>query len=230
MTSADAEPSDVQPSGPMPTMHAKIERRGLLLVLSSPSGAGKTTLSRMLLDRDPSITMSVSVTTRKPRPGEVDGKDYVFVSPERFAAMRDGHELLEWATVFGNSYGTPRQPVTAAIAAGRDVLFDIDWQGAQQLAESMKGDLVRVFILPPSGAALEARLKGRAQDPPEVVARRMAEASSEISHWAEYDYVLINDDVEACHDRLRAILLAERVRRERLHGLTAFVRELQSVL
>ena len=211
-------------------MQAKIERRGLLLVLSSPSGAGKTTLSRLLLERDAAIAMSVSVTTRKPRPGEVDGKDYFFVTPEKFAAMRDAGELLEWATVFDNSYGTPRAPVAAAVAAGRDVLFDIDWQGAQQLSESMRGDLVRVFILPPSGPALRTRLEGRAQDPADVVARRMAAASSEISHWAEYDYVLVNDDVEACYERLRAILVAERLRRERLSGLTAFVRELQAAL
>lgn len=209
---------------------SKIERRGLLLVLSSPSGAGKTTLARRLLEADTAITMSVSVTTRKPRPGEVEGRDYYFVDADRFAAMRDGGELLEWAKVFGNSYGTPRGPVTNAIAAGRDVLFDIDWQGAQQLAETMKGDLVRVFILPPSGAALRTRLEGRAQDPPDVVAGRMAEAASEISHWAEYDYVLVNDDVEACHARLGAILTAERLRRERLLGLTTFVRGLQAVL
>ena len=207
-----------------------IERRGLLLVLSSPSGAGKTTLSRRLLDADTAIAMSVSVTTRKPRPGEVDGRDYYFVDAERFAAMRDAGELLEWAKVFGNSYGTPRAPVAAAVAGGRDVLFDIDWQGAQQLAETMKGDLVRVFILPPSGAALEQRLRGRAQDPPEVVAARMAEASSEISHWAEYDYVLVNDDVETCLANLRAVLTAERLRRERLLGLTGFVRGLQAAL
>ncbi len=207
-----------------------LDRRGLLLVLSSPSGAGKTTLSRRLLEADAAISMSVSVTTRKARPGEVDGKDYLFVDEARFAQMRDGGELLEWARVFGNSYGTPRAPVEAAIRSGRDVLFDIDWQGAQQLAESMKNDLVRVFILPPSGEALEARLKGRAQDPPEVVAARMAEASSEISHWPEYDYVLINDDVDTCLASLRAVLAAERLRRDRQLGLTAFVRGLQAVL
>ena len=199
-------------------------------MLVAPPGAGKTTLARLMADADPAITMSVSVTTRKPRPGEVEGRDYDFVDADRFAAMRDGGELLEWAKVFGNSYGTPRGPVTNAIAAGRDVLFDIDWQGAQQLAETMKGDLVRVFILPPSGAALRTRLEGRAQDPPDVVAGRMAEAASEISHWAEYDYVLVNDDVEACHARLGALLTAARLRRERLLGLTTFVRGLQAVL
>ena len=211
-------------------MHAEIERRGLLLVLSSPSGAGKTTLARRLLDSDGGIAMSVSVTTRKARPGEAEGKDYFFLDEARFKAMRDAGELLEWAKVFGNHYGTPRGPVTAAIAAGRDVLFDIDWQGAQQLSETMKGDLVRVFILPPSGEALEARLRGRAQDPPEVVASRMAEASNEISHWAEYDYVIVNADVEKSLAGLKAILTAERMKRERLSGLTAFVRELQSAL
>jgi len=207
-----------------------IERRGLLLVLSSPSGAGKTSLARALLDGDETIRLSVSVTTRKPRPGEVEGKDYYFVDETQFNAMKEEDRLLEWATVFGNFYGTPRAPIEAAIAAGRDVLFDIDWQGTQQLAERMAGDLVRVFILPPSAAALEARLRSRAQDPPEVVARRMAQASAEISHWAEYDYVLINADLDASIAGLRAILAAERLKRERLAGLSAFVRELQRSL
>ena len=207
-----------------------IARRGVLLVLSSPSGAGKTTLSRALLDGDPGIRLSISVTTRKPRPGEIDGQDYVFVDEARFAAMRDGGDLLEWALVFGNAYGTPRAPVEAAIARGEDVLFDIDWQGAQQLAEKMAGDLVRVFILPPSGTVLETRLKGRAQDPPEVVAKRMAEAANEISHWAEYDYVLVNADLKTSVAGLNAILTAERLKRERLLGLSQFVRDLQSGL
>lgn len=211
-------------------MHAQIERRGLLLVLSSPSGAGKTTLARKLLESDDRIAMSVSVTTRKARPGEVDGRDYFFVDDTRFAVMREKGELLEWAKVFGNHYGTPRKAVTEAIGAGRDVLFDIDWQGAQQLSETMKGDLVRVFILPPSGEALEARLRGRAQDPPHVVASRMAEASNEISHWAEYDYVIVNADIEESLTGLRSILTAERLKRERLLGLTAFVREMQKAL
>ena len=205
-------------------------RRGLMLILTSPSGAGKSTLTRQLLQVENEIALSVSVTTRPKRADEIDKVHYFFITPERFIQMRDAGELLEWAKVFGNSYGTPRGPVTNAIAAGRDVLFDIDWQGAQQLAETMKGDLVRVFILPPSGAALRTRLEGRAQDPPDVVAGRMAEAASEISHWAEYDYVLVNDDVEACHARLGAILTAERLRRERLLGLTTFVRGLQAVL
>lgn len=202
----------------------------MLLVLSSPSGAGKTTLSRALLDGDPGIRLSISVTTRTPRPGEVDGSDYIFVDHARFGAMRANGDLLEWATVFGNAYGTPRGPVEAAIAQGEDVLFDIDWQGAQQLSEKMAGDLVRVFILPPSGSVLETRLRGRAQDPPEVVAKRMAEASAEISHWAEYDYVIVNADLSASIAGLRSILQAERLKRERLLGLSQFVRDLQSGL
>jgi guanylate kinase len=216
-------------SGSKPTQPS-IARRGVLLVLSSPSGAGKTTLSRVLLDGDCGIRLSISVTTRKPRPGEEDGKDYIFVDEARFETMRKKGDLLEWAKVFGNSYGTPRAPVEAAIARGEDVLFDIDWQGAQQLAEKMAGDLVRVFILPPSGAVLETRLRGRAQDPPEIVAKRMAEASSEISHWAEYDYVIVNADLETSISGLKAILAAERLKRERLLGLSQFVRDLQSGL
>ncbi len=207
-----------------------IARRGVLLVLSSPSGAGKTTLSRALLDGDAGIRLSISVTTRKPRPGEVDGRDYIFVDDARFAQMRERGELLEWARVFGNSYGTPRGPVEAAIARGEDILFDIDWQGAQQMAEKMAGDLVRVFILPPSGAALEKRLQARAQDPPDVVAKRMAEAAAEISHWAEYDYVIVNAELEKSIAGLNAILAAERLKRERLLGLSQFVRDLQSGL
>ncbi|MCC7251263.1 guanylate kinase [Hyphomicrobium sp.] len=214
----------------MTSGNPKIERRGLLLVLSSPSGAGKTSLSRALLDTDPHIALSVSVTTRKPRPGEVDGRDYWFVDEKRFKAMAAADELLEWATVFGNSYGTPRAPIEQAIAEGRDVLFDIDWQGTQQLSERMAGDLVRVFVLPPSGEALEARLRQRAQDSDEVVAKRMAEASSEISHWAEYDYVIVNADLDESSAALRAILAAERLRRDRMTGLSAFVRGLQATL
>jgi len=217
-------------SEPQQTTSLAIARRGLLLVLSSPSGAGKTTLSRALLETDHGIALSVSATTRTPRPGETEGTDYFFVDEPRFAQMRDGGELLEWARVFGNLYGTPRQPVEAAIAAGHDVLFDIDWQGAQQLAETMLKDLVRVFILPPSGQALESRLRGRAQDPPDVVAKRMAQASSEISHWAEYDYVIVNEDVERSVAGLKAILTAERLKRDRLLGLSGFVRGLQAVL
>ena len=205
---------------------APIARRGLLLVISSPSGAGKTTLSRRLLDRDPNITMSVSVTTRPPRPGEVDGRDYYFISKARFEAMRDAGELLESAEVFGNCYGTPKGPVEHSLAKGRDVLFDIDWQGTQQLAQAMQDDLVRVFILPPSVEALRDRLISRAQDPMVVVAKRMAEASREISHWAEYDYVIVNDDLETADREICAILAAERLKRKRRIGLTAFVRSL----
>ncbi len=207
-----------------------IERRGLMLVLSSPSGAGKTSLAKALLDADPGIKLSVSATTRKPRLGEVDGRDYTFVSEAEFERMQKEGGLLEWAQVFGNLYGTPRKPVEQAMAEGRDVLFDIDWQGTQQLAEKMAGDLVRVFVLPPSGAVLEARLRSRAQDSNEVVARRMAQAANEISHWAEYDYVIVNDDLAASIAGLKAILTAERLKRERLLGLSAFVRGLQSSL
>ena len=209
---------------------ADIARRGLMLVLSSPSGAGKTTLSRLLLETDPNISMSVSVTTRTPRPGEVEGEDYCFVDEAAFLQMRDRGELLEWAEVFGNYYGTPSGPVEEALAAGRDMLFDIDWQGTQQLQESAGNDLVRVFILPPSARELEARLKKRAQDPPEVVAKRMAEASSEISHWAEYDYVVVNHEIDKSLEDIRTILTAERLKRQRVVGLNAFVRSIQSEL
>ena len=207
-----------------------IARRGLLYILSSPSGAGKTTLARRLLAEDPNITMSVSVTTRKPRPGEIDGKDYVFVDHASFEGMRDEGALLEWARVFDNYYGTPAAPVAAAIEAGKDVLFDIDWQGAQQLSEKMPGDVVRVFVMPPSGRVLEERLRTRAQDPPDVVARRMAEAAGEISHWPEYDYVIVNADVEESVRSVSAILAAERLKRGRLLGLSSFVRDMQNSL
>jgi guanylate kinase len=207
-----------------------IDRRGLLLVLSSPSGAGKTTLARRLIDADPDISMSVSVTTRKPRPGEQDGRDYFFVDEAKFKSMAEGGELLEWARVFDNFYGTPRAPVEAAIAQGKDILFDIDWQGAQQLSEKMKQDVARVFILPPSAASLEERLRTRAQDSDDVVRRRMSQASAEISHWPEYDYVIVNTDLPRSMEGLTAILAAERLRRERLNGLTGFVRQMQSKL
>jgi guanylate kinase len=194
--------------------------------MSSPSGAGKTTLSRKLLATDKNITMSVSVTTRSPRPGEVEGKDYFFITKDRFAQMRDRGELLEYAEVFGNFYGTPKKPVEEALAKGRDVLFDIDWQGTQQLAQAMEDDLVRLFILPPSADELQNRLINRAQDTSSVVAKRMAEASREISHWPEYDYVIVNDDVDASQGEVMAILSAERLRRRRQIGLTDFVRAL----
>lgn len=207
-----------------------IHRRGLLLVMSSPSGAGKSTLSRRLLAADRNITMSVSVTTRSPRPGEVDGKDYHFISKDEFVRLRDASELLEYAQVFGNFYGTPKKPVEAALSKGRDVLFDIDWQGTQQLAQAMEDDLVRIFILPPSAEELRERLIRRAQDSLSVVAKRMAEASREISHWPEYDYVIINDDIDAADRQITAILTAERLRRRRRTGLTQFVRELTAKL
>jgi guanylate kinase len=203
------------------------KRRGLMLVMSSPSGAGKTTLSRMLLADEPEMVMSVSATTREPRPGEENGKDYFFVAHDRFREMIDNNELLEHAVVFENRYGTPRGPVMQALSDGKDVLFDIDWQGTQQLAESAGDDLVRVFVLPPSINELESRLRKRAQDSEEVVQKRMAEAESEISHWAEYDYVLINNNLEETYADLRDILNAERLRRRRRPGLSEFVRTLK---
>lgn len=204
-------------------MSDHIKRRGLMLVLSSPSGAGKTTLSRRLLETDPGIVMSVSATTRAKRPNEVEGKDYFFVTVEKFTAMAQGGEFLEHATVFGNSYGTPQKPVMDALAAGRDVLFDIDWQGAQQLKEKARDDLVSIFILPPSHAELERRLHTRAQDSDEIVKGRMAKAAGEISHWPEYDYVIVNRDLEIAHAQVKAVLEAERVRRTRQIGLSDFV-------
>jgi guanylate kinase len=207
---------------------AAVARRGLMLVLSSPSGAGKTTLSRKLLDADPSVELSVSVTTRPMRGGEVDGRDYRFIDRARFDAMvRDG-ELLEWAEVFDHCYGTPKQPVQAALSAGRDVLFDIDWQGTQQLREKVPTDLVSVFVLPPSVAELERRLRARALDPDDVIKRRMAKAADEMSHWAEYDYVVINRDIDKAFSDVCAILAAERLKRERQTGLSGFVRALQA--
>ena len=200
-----------------------IKRRGLMLVLSSPSGAGKTTLSRRLLETDKGIVMSVSATTREKRPNEIDGKDYYFVTAEKFAAMVKAGEFFEHATVFGNSYGTPRARVEAALAEGRDVLFDIDWQGAQQLKEKARDDLVSVFILPPSHGELERRLYTRAQDSAEVVKGRMEKAAGEISHWPEYDYVIVNRDVDVAHAQVKAVLDAERVRRTRQIGLSEFV-------
>jgi len=200
------------------------------MVLSSPSGAGKTTLARRLIEADPEIAMSVSVTTRPPRPGEVNGRDYHFIDEAAFKRMREADELLEWARVFDNFYGTPRAPVEKAIKSGRDILFDIDWQGAQQLSEKLKHDVVRVFILPPSAAALEKRLQTRAQDSADIVRRRMEAASAEISHWPEYDYVIVNASLDASMEGLKAILGAERLKRERLDGLSAFVREMRKAL
>jgi len=209
-------------------LHKSVDsRRGLMLVLSSPSGAGKTTLTRRLLEDDDDVVMSVSATTREARPGEVDGKDYYFINRERFDEMVEDDQLLEYATVFDNRYGTLREPVAQALLQGKDVIFDIDWQGTQQLMSSSRAiDLVRIFILPPSIAALESRLRSRAQDSDQTVASRMAKAESEISHWAEYDYVLVNDDLEQTYATMQAIVRAERFRRERRPGMSDFVRSL----
>jgi guanylate kinase len=207
-----------------------IARRGLMLVLSSPSGAGKTTLSRKLLDADPGVELSVSVTTRKQRPGEIDGRDYHFIDAARFEAMIKRGELLEWAHVFGHRYGTPRAPVEAALVRGHDVLFDVDWQGTQQLREKAGRDLVSVFVLPPSMADLEQRLRRRAQDTDEVIHARMTTATDEMSHWGDYDYVVINTDLDRAFTEVQTILAAERLKRERQTGLSEFIRRLQAQL
>jgi guanylate kinase len=204
-----------------------IGRRGVMLILSSPSGAGKTTISRHLLERDDNLSMSVSVTTRPKRPGEVEGVDYHFVDPSEFNLMVNRQEFLEYAKVFDHYYGTPRATVETLIAAGRDVLFDIDWQGTQQLVENAAGDVATVFILPPSTAELERRLKSRAQDPPEVVAARMAKAADEISHYPEYTYIIVNRDIEESVAAVQAVLAAERLKRQRLTGLGEVVKALR---
>ncbi len=209
---------------------AGVARRGMMLVLSSPSGAGKTTLSRRLLAEDKGVTLSVSVTTRKMRPGEADGRDYHFIGRKQFDALVEKDGLLEWAEVFDNYYGTPVKPVMDALAQGRDVLFDIDWQGTQQLSEKARGDVVSVFILPPSIPELERRLHSRAQDDFETIHRRMAKAADEMSHWAEYDYVVINHNIDQAFADVAAILAAERLKRERQPGLSDFVRGLQAKL
>jgi guanylate kinase len=207
-----------------------IERRGLMLVLSSPSGAGKTTLSRMLLAADRSVELSVSVTTRAKRTNEVDGRDYRFIDRARFDRMIENGDLLEWAQVFGNFYGTPRAPVEEALAAGKDVLFDIDWQGTQQLREKARGDMASIFVLPPSITELERRLRARASDDERVIKGRMAKAGDELSHWAEYDYVVVNDDVQKCFREICAILSVERLKRERQPWISSYVRRLLSEL
>jgi guanylate kinase len=206
---------------------ATIHRRGFLLVLSSPSGAGKTTITRRLLERDPSLALSVSVTTRPPRSGEVDGRDYHFIDQPRFDQMVAGGELLEHAVVFGHCYGTPRQPIEAVLTAGSDIVTDIDWQGTQQVAERVPHDLVTIFVLPPNMAALEARLRMRAQDSAAVVADRMAKSAEEMSHWSEYEYVIVNRDVDESVAEVQAIVTAERLRRIRQIGLADFVNRLR---
>ncbi|HEY8949652.1 MAG TPA: guanylate kinase [Rhizomicrobium sp.] len=205
-----------------------MQRRGLMLVLSSPSGAGKTTLSRRLLQSDPSITLSVSATTRKPRLNEIDGQDYHFIDEPEFERRAKNGDFLEHANVFGNRYGTPKKAVMAELENGKDVLFDIDWQGTQQLRQQARDDVVSVFVLPPSHDELERRLRARAQDAEDVVQKRMAKAADEISHWAEYDYIIINDDVTRAQTQLETILAAERLKRIRQLGISAFARTLAS--
>ncbi|MEQ1496866.1 MAG: guanylate kinase [Novosphingobium sp.] len=214
MDSSDTRPSDT------------LQRRGLMFILSSPSGAGKTTISKMLLERDGEINLSVSVTTRPMRSGEVDGQDYFFVDQARFDQMVEEELFLEWATVFGHSYGTPKAQVKAGLRDGRDFLFDIDWQGTQQLYQKLEVDVVRVFLLPPSIAELRRRLTGRGTDSAGVIQARMERARAEISHWDGYDYVVVNDDIEACFDKVSEILHAERMKRARQTGLIGFVRGL----
>jgi guanylate kinase len=205
----------------------EIARRGILLVLSSPSGAGKSTIARAMLDREPELEFSVSVTTRKPRAGEADRHDYHFIDRAHFDRMEKEGALLEHASVFGNFYGTPRAPIDAALAAGRDVILDLDWQGTQQLKQAMRADVVSVFILPPDHATLEKRLRTRAQDSEEVVRARMVKSAEETSHWPEYDYIVVNETLEESVGKVAAILIAERSKRERLAGLADFVNRLR---
>jgi guanylate kinase len=208
--------------------HDMVARRGLMFVLSSPSGAGKTTLSRLLLAQDSNVELSISVTTRPRRLSEVDGRDYHFIDKRKYDAMVRNGELLEWANVFDFAYGTPKEPVDRALGAGRDVLFDIDWQGTQQLVEKRRSEVATVFILPPSLSELERRLRRRAEDSEEIISKRMAKATDELSHWSEYDYVIINHDLDQAFFEVRTVLAAERLRRERRIGLSDFVRGLQS--
>ncbi|NTF41492.1 guanylate kinase [Rhizobium sp. AC27/96] len=203
-----------------------IARRGLMLAISSPSGAGKSTIARTLLDKDKQVSLSVSVTTRQRRPSEIEGVHYHFVSQREFERLRDSDSLLEWAEVHGNFYGTPREPVETAMAEGRDMLFDIDWQGAQQLQEKMPADVVSIFVLPPTMTELQSRLHRRAEDSEEVIAMRLANSRAEIAHWREYDYVIINDDLNVAFDAVQSIVKAERLRRDRRHGMFDFVRDL----
>tara|TARA_R110000868_G_scaffold4656_10_gene28985 strand:- start:1046 stop:1693 length:648 start_codon:yes stop_codon:yes gene_type:complete len=207
-----------------------IDRRGVMLVLSSPSGAGKSSIARQILSKDSEIELSVSVTTRAQRPSEIEGTHYHFIDQRRFTAMRDRNELLEWAEVHGNFYGTPRDPVEEALTAGRDVLFDIDWQGTRQLHEQMPEDLVRIFVLPPTISELKSRLERRAEDSNEVIAKRLTNAALEMEQWAEYDYVIINEKLEQSFDRVQSILHAERMRRDRLIGMKMFVEGLLNEL
>ena len=209
-------------------IQAPLARRGLLFILSSPSGAGKSTIARMLLEQDKHIALSVSVTTRPPRPGEIDGKDYHFIDEAEFHRLVEDNALLEWAKVFGHYYGTPKAQVKQGLREGQDFLFDIDWQGTQQLYQRAEGDVVRVFILPPSLEELHRRLRSRNTDSEEVIAGRMARAQDEISHWDGYDFVVINDNVENCFEKVRQILNSERMRRARQTGLIDYVRDLMN--
>ena len=211
---------------PAKSSPVQIARRGLMLVISSPSGAGKSTIARTLLETDRQIGLSVSVTTRQRRPSEVEDVHYHFKSVREFERMRDSDALLEWAEVHGNFYGTPREPVEQAMAEGRDMLFDIDWQGAQQLQEKMSADVVSIFVLPPTMTELQSRLHRRAEDSEEVIQTRLANSRAEIAHWREYDYVIVNDDLNAAFDAVQSIVKAERLRRDRRHGMFDFVREL----
>ena len=218
--------ADMKDAQSMPSISATIRRRGIMLVLSSPSGAGKSTIARNLLESDPSLELSISVTTRQRRGSEIDGVHYHFVSMREFERLRDSDALLESAAVHGHHYGTPREPAEVAMAQGRDMLFDIDWQGARQLAEKMRADIVSIFILPPSMAELKSRLQRRAEDSAKTIETRLANARSEIEHWREYDYVVINDDLDRAFAAVKAIVAAERLRRDRRPGLFEFVSRL----
>ncbi|HZD91785.1 MAG TPA: guanylate kinase [Pseudolabrys sp.] len=222
MSAAPNPPSHAGGSG----QEREISRRGIMLVVSSPSGAGKTTLTRELLRQEENVSLSVSATTRGRRPSEIDGVHYQFVTNRHFEVMRDGDELLEWAEVHGNYYGTPREPVERALAAGRDMLFDIDWQGTRQLLEKMREDVVTVFVLPPTAAELKMRLERRAEDSAEIIKRRLHNALEEIAHWQEYDYILVNRDLDKSFARLRAILTAERLKRVKMLDIENFIDQL----